>query len=125
MDNQELIELVGTVIKREISPIIVRLDAMDQRFDAMDQRFDAMDQRFDAMDQRFDSIENRLGVLEIKQDTTQRKLDNLDFKVDNLAISMKGSERNIKKDIRLLQDGQETLIAVLEAKGILPRVELQ
>jgi len=111
MDNQELIELVGTVIKREISPIIVRLDAMDQRFDAMDQRFD--------------SIENRLGVLEIKQDTTQRKLDNLDFKVDNLAISMKGSERNIKKDIRLLQDGQETLIAVLEAKGILPRVELQ
>jgi len=104
MDNQELIELVGTVIKREISPIIVRLDAMDQRFD---------------------SIENRLGVLEIKQDTTQRKLDNLDFKVDNLAISMKGSERNIKKDIRLLQDGQETLIAVLEAKGILPRVERQ
>ena len=104
MDNQELIELVGTVMKRELSPIIVRLDAMDQRFD---------------------SIENRLGVLEIKQDTTQRKLDNLDFKVDNLAISMKGSERNIKKDIRLLQDGQETLIAVLEAKGILPRVELQ
>jgi len=103
MDNQELIELVGTVMKRELSPIIVRLDAMDQRFD---------------------SIENRLGVLEIKQDTTQRKLDNLDFKVDNLAISMKGSERNIKKDIRLLQDGQETLIVVLEAKDILPRVEL-
>jgi len=104
MDNQELIELVGTVMKREISPIIVRLDAMDQRFD---------------------SIESRLGVLEIKQDITQRKLDNLDFKVDNLAISMKGSERNIKKDIRLLQDGQETLIVVLEAKGILPRVEQQ
>ena len=104
MDNQELIELVGAVMKRELSPIIVRLDAMDQRFD---------------------SIESRLGVLEIKQDTTQRKLDNLDFKVDNLAISMKGSERNIKKDIRLLQDGQETLIAVLEAKGILPRVERQ
>ncbi|MGL5437900.1 MAG: hypothetical protein ACRDBO_21405 [Lachnospiraceae bacterium] len=90
MDNVELIDLIRTAIKEELTP----------------------------MKEDISSIFGRLNALEIKQDMTHRKLDNLEF-------NTKSMEREIKKDIALIKDGQETLIAVMEAKGILPRVEGQ
>lgn len=38
---------------------------------------------------------------------------------------MKAMERSLKRDIHLLNDAQETLITVMEMKGILPKVEGQ
>ena len=125
MDNQEVVNLVSAVIKREISP---HLDSIDNRLEAMDQRFEAMENHIGSFEkathERFDSIENRLGVLDVKADTMHRQFDDLDFKVDSLAVSTRGMDRSLAKDIRLLQDGQNTLVAVLEAKGILPRIGL-
>lgn len=72
-------------------------------------------EKLDSLTKRMDSIDKRMEMLEIKQDLTHKKLD-------NLTLDMKVSEREIRKDIRQLQDGQETLITVMENKGILPKV---
>ncbi len=58
----------------------------------------------------------KIELLDLKQDLTHKKLD-------NLTLDVKVSERAIKKDIRLLQDAQDTLIEVLEQKNILPSVK--
>ena len=58
-------------------------------------------------------ITEKIELLDLKQDLTHKKLD-------NLTLDVKLSERAIKKDIRLLQDAQDTLIEVLEQKNILP-----
>lgn len=61
-------------------------------------------------------ITEKIELLDLKQDLTYKKLD-------NLTLDVKLSERAIKKDIRLLQDAQDTLIEVLEQKNILPSVK--
>lgn len=71
-----------------------------------------------AIKEELQPINDRFEVLEIKQDILHRKLDSLEFNI-------KVTEREIKKDIRLLKDSQETLITVLEGHGILPKVEGQ
>lgn len=65
------------------------------------------------LDQKLKPINDRLEMLEIRQELTHKKLD-------SLALDIKVSERSIKKDIKLLQDAEETLISVLEHNGILP-----
>lgn len=63
-----------------------------------------------------EDINARLELLELKQDLTHKKLD-------NLTLDVKVSERSIKKDIKLLQDAQDTLVEVLEQSGILPKIK--
>ena len=64
---------------------------------------------------QFDVINSRLDVLGVKQELMHKKLD-------NLILDNKIFERSIKKEIKLLQDAQDTLIEVLTHKGILPVV---
>ena len=64
---------------------------------------------------QFDVINSRLDVLEVKQELMHKKLD-------NLILDNKIFERSIKKEIKLLQNAQDTLIEVLTHKGILPVV---
>ena len=40
-----------------------------------------------------------------------------------MTLDIKVSERSIKKDIKLLQDAQDTLVEVLEQNGILPKIK--
>lgn len=51
------------------------------------------------------------------------KLESLEIKIDTLSLEQKKSERAIRKDIDYLNDEVDTLIAVLEHKGILPKAE--
>ena len=53
----------------------------------------------------------------------QNQLEDLNIKVDTMRLEMKTAERSIRKDIHFLNDEMDTLIGVLEAKGILPKVE--
>lgn len=53
----------------------------------------------------------------------KNKLDDMDIKLDTLQLNAKTSERAIRKDIHYLNDEVDTLIAVLEAKNILKKVE--
>lgn len=49
------------------------------------------------------------------------RLDDIEIKIDTLKLDQKTSERAIRKDIHYLNDKVDTLIEVLEQKGILPK----
>ena len=66
--------------------------------------------------EQLNNIEKRLEILEIKHEVTHNKIDNLTFRVATI-------EHNQNKEFKKLNDANETLIAVLEAKGVLPKVE--
>lgn len=66
------------------------------------------------MKETLEPIEKRLDVLEIKQDVLSRKMDDVTYQVASL-------EHTSKKEFHKLNDEVDTLIAVLEAKDILPK----
>lgn len=51
------------------------------------------------------------------------KLEELDIKIDQIRLDNKMTTRAIRKDIKYLNDEVDTLIEVMEAKGVLPKVE--
>ena len=100
-------------IDARLDAVDARLDGIDARLDAMDVRLDAMDVRFDEIDARFNRVENRLEMIDLKCDTNRKRLD-------DLSLDVKLAERDIRKDIKNLQDTTETLVVVLQGRGILP-----
>ena len=100
-------------INNRLDGIDARLDAVDTRLDCIDARLDAMDVRFDEIDARFNRVENRLEMIDLKCDTNRKRLD-------DLSLDVKLAERDIRKDIKNLQDTTETLVVVLQGRGILP-----
>lgn len=122
LDQKDLELLAGMInpinvqlgnINNRLDGIDARLDAVDVRFDGIDARLDAMDVRFDEIDARFNRVENRLEMIDLKCDTNRKRLD-------DLSLDVKLAERNIRKDIKNLQDTTETLVVVLQGRGILP-----
>ena len=122
LDQKDLELLAGMInpinvqlgnINNRLDGIDTRLDAMDVRFDGIDARLDAMDVRFDEIDARFNRVENRLEMIDLKCDTNRKRLD-------DLSLDVKLAERDIRKDIKNLQDTTETLVVVLQGRGILP-----
>ena len=87
-------------------------ELMDEKLGIMDKRFDGIDRRLDAMDIRIGNVEEGLRVVQFKQDHTNKKLTNLQLDVEIM-------ERNIRKDIRLLKDGLDTVVEVLQQNELL------
>ncbi|MCI8605588.1 MAG: hypothetical protein HFG72_01760 [Hungatella sp.] len=76
------------------------------------------------------SDQEMLNALKALLKPIQNKLDSLDIKlseqqiqIDSLRLDMKTSERAIRKDIHQLNDGIDTLVEVMEIKGILPEAK--
>ena len=76
------------------------------------------------------SDQEMLNALKALLQPIQNKLDSLDIKlseqqiqIDSLRLDMKTSERAIRKDIHQLNDGIDTLVEVMEIKGILPEAK--
>ena len=76
------------------------------------------------------SDQEMLNALKALLKPLQNKLDSLDIKlseqqiqIDSLRLDMKTSERAIRKDIHQLNDGIDTLVEVMEIKGILPEAK--
>ena len=122
LDQKDLELLAGMInpinvqlgnINNRLDGIDARLDAVDTRLAGIDARLDAMDVRFDEIDARFNRVENRLEMIDLKCDTNRKRLD-------DLSLDVKLAERNIRKDIKNLQDTTETLVVVLQGRGILP-----
>ena len=115
-DSQKLDLLIEEVcnLKVEIKTMDSRFDQVDSRLDQMDSRLDQMDSRLDQVDSRLDRVENRLDVIELKQDRTARVLG-------DLQLDVKIAERNISRNIHILNDEMETVIEVLRQKELLPR----
>lgn len=67
-------------------------------------------------------IDKKLDDLNYRIDGLNLKMDELQIQINSVRLELKTTERTLGKEIRDLQDGQETLIAVLEAKGILPKI---
>lgn len=76
------------------------------------EKLDSLNQQ---MNEGFKSLNDRIEVMEIKQKMTHKKLN-------NLALDFENMKKDIRSDIHALSDETETLIAVMEAKGILPKV---
>lgn len=122
LDQKDLELLAGMInpinvqlgnINNRLDGIDARLDAVDARLDGIDARLDAMNVRFDEIDARFNRVENRLEMIDLKCDTNRKRLD-------DLSLDVKLAERDIRKDIKNLQDTTETLVVVLQGRGILP-----
>ena len=115
LDQKDLELLAGMInpINVQLGNINNRLDGIDARLYAVDTRLDAMDVRFDEIDARFNRVENRLEMIDLKCDTNRKRLD-------DLSLDVKLAERDIRKDIKNLQDTTETLVVVLQGRGILP-----
>ena len=76
------------------------------------------------------SDQEMLNALKALLKPIQNKLDSLDIKlseqqiqIDSLRLDMKTSARAIRKDIHQLNDGIDTLVEVMEIKGILPEAK--
>ena len=76
------------------------------------------------------SDQEMLNALKALLKPIQNKLDSLDIKlseqqiqIDSLRLDMKTSERAMRKDIHQLNDGIDTLVEVMEIKGILPEAK--
>lgn len=65
----------------------------------------------------------KLEDLDMKIENNTVKLSQLQLQADTLRLDVKTSERSTRKDIHLLQDGMDTLVEVLEQKGILPQAK--
>lgn len=127
MENQELVELVGTVMKREIAPINVRLDSLENHLGSFEKttnnHFNLIDRHFGKMDYHLDLIENSVEILAIKEDITLHKIDKLEHKIDDLTCFVDEMGRNLGKELRLLLDGQERIIAALKEEDTLVRLK--
>ncbi len=70
-----------------------------------------------------DAMKTILYPINSKLNAIELKIDNLELKLDTIKLEQKMTERSLKKDIHYLNDEVDTLIEVLEAKGILPKVK--
>ncbi len=66
-------------------------------------------------------IMKRLEKLESKVDTISLKADMTHKKLNDLSLDVQLSERNVRRDIKGLQDTVETITVILEGKGILSK----
>lgn len=92
METKELLQAISEIMDEKLIPVYKELETTNQRLNELDEK---------------------VSVLEIKHDMTHKGLN-------DLQLNMKISERAIRKDINKLLDAEETLITVLEMKGILP-----
>ncbi len=116
LTNEDLLAIKELLkpIHNRLDSMDSRLDKMDDRFDSMDGRLDSMDSRLDSMDGRLDSMDSRLDVIEMKQGITAKKLD-------DLLLNVKIFERDIRRDIHILNDEMETVVEKLKQHELLPR----
>lgn len=68
------------------------------------------------IDAKLKPIQDKLEEIEIEQTETK-------IKVDNIQLEIKKQDRANRKDFKRLYDGMDTLVEVLEQKGILPKAE--
>lgn len=70
-----------------------------------------------------DALQTLLKPINNRLETMELKLENVEVKLDTLRLDTRTANRSLKKDIQGLNDEVDTLIAVLEAKNILPMIK--
>ena len=100
----------------DLQAIADLIKPINERLDKLESRFDTLENKVDKLENRFDTFENKFDTLAFKHDMTNRRLD-------DLSLDVKYAERDIIHDIRHLKEDTETLVVVLEGKGILPKAQ--
>ncbi|MCT8139145.1 hypothetical protein H1D32_16395 [Anaerobacillus sp. CMMVII] len=93
--NEELKELLRSVLKEELKPIHQQLDKFDLRFDEVDNRFKKIDERFDEVDNRFKKIDERFDEV----DNRFKKIDHRFDVVDHRLLTIEGDVKGLKDNI--------------------------
>lgn len=102
MTDREMLEMLVEGQKQ----IFLRLDGVDSRLDGIDDRLDGIDVRLDGIDRELLAIKNRQDTLEGRQRLLEKKFDHL-----------------VNVDIKHLKDTQDTIVVLLQAKGIIPQIQ--
>ncbi|WP_107949007.1 hypothetical protein [Lysinibacillus parviboronicapiens] len=97
--DQDLKELLRSVLKEELGPVNQRLDGMDKRFDGMEQRLDGMDKRFDGMEQRLDGMDKRFDGMEHRLDGIDQRLDKIEDEVQEVKLGLDKLQKNIVENL--------------------------
>ena len=95
--------------------VLEQLETIGQRMDHVEEEIGGVRKEVKEIQGEIKKLQNDVEVLKIKQDLTQKKLD-------DLTLNVKISERAIRSDIRKLQDGQETIITILDGNDLLPKM---
>ena len=104
---------------QKLAPIYEEL----KKIDRLDGRVANLEEGQERLSSKITSLEEgqeRLGLLVSKNG---RRIEDVDIHVSSLELDVKRSERAIRADISRLKDANDTLITVLESKGILPLMQ--
>lgn len=94
--NNELKEMLESVIHTALEPVIERLDKLEGRFDKLEGRFDKLEDRFDALEGRFDKLEVEFSSFRTEVNT---RFDKLEEKVDGITKQV-ASNTEVISEIR-------------------------
>lgn len=62
-------------------------------------------------------------LMDAKLKPIKDKIEDIDIRLDSIQLELKMLQRDNRRDHNRLYDGIDTLVEVLENKGILPKVE--
>ncbi|KQX63847.1 hypothetical protein ASD40_29365 [Paenibacillus sp. Root444D2] len=96
MLESELKETLTALLRAELSPVIERLDGIDNRLGSIDGRLDGIDNRLDGIDNRLDRLE--LEQAQIKQAVLE-------------------TNETVKRN-EVIQEQQHRIIELLSARSI-------
>lgn len=75
--NEELKDLLRSVLKEELQPIHEQLEKVDKRFEQVDLRFEQIDKRFDEVDRRFEQVDLRFEKVETRLEAIEGNVSSL------------------------------------------------
>jgi len=104
---KEDLQAITEIIDDRMNPISKRLESLEN---SMNERFEALEK---STNNQFTEIYEQLGIMEVRHKMTLQNFD-------GLAINIKLSERDLRKNILLLQDN---LMEILEKNRTLPSAE--
>lgn len=116
METKELLQAISEIMDEKLTPAYKELEITNKKLNTLEESTNTTNQRLDRLESKLNELDEKVAILEIKHDITHKGLT-------DIQLNMKISERAIRKDISKLQDAEETLVTVLEMKGILPKAK--
>lgn len=109
MDN-ELKELLRSVMKEELSEIRSDIKQINQRFDGLEERFDGVEGNLGDLNQRFVSLEKNHN----------ERFDKLELGQEKLLSELRSSTKHLEDTVK-----EHRLVIDLLQSGVKPEVEIK
>lgn len=93
---------------------MTEIEMLQKLMDNMEVMKNEMQSMKKDFNEKFEKLENKVDTISLKSDMTHKKLN-------DLSLDIQLSERNVRRNIKDLQDTLETVTVILESKGILPK----